>query len=30
VWYFAYGANMDDGTFRARRGMQALEPDSQK
>jgi len=30
VWYFAYGANMDDGTFRARRGIQALEPDSQK
>jgi len=25
VWYFAYGANMDDGTFRARRGIQALE-----
>ena len=25
VWYFAYGANMDDGTFRTRRGIQALE-----
>ena len=25
IWYFAYGANMDDGTFRARRGIQALE-----
>jgi gamma-glutamylcyclotransferase len=25
VWYFAYGANMDDGTFRIRRGIQALE-----
>ena len=25
VWYFAYGANMDDGTSRARRGIQALE-----
>ena len=25
VWYFAYGANMDDGTFRVRRGIQALK-----
>jgi gamma-glutamylcyclotransferase len=25
VWYFAYGANMDDSTFRVRRGIQALE-----
>ena len=25
VWYFAYGANMDEGTFRVRRGVQALE-----
>jgi gamma-glutamylcyclotransferase len=25
VWYFAYGANMDDGTFRVRRGIRALE-----
>ena len=25
VWYFAYGANRDDGTFRIRRGIQALE-----
>ena len=25
VWYFAYGANMDDGTFRTRRGIHALE-----
>src|SRR5215467_1068891 len=25
VWYFAYGANMDDNTFRVRRGIQALE-----
>jgi gamma-glutamylcyclotransferase len=25
VWYFAYGANMDDGTFRTRRGIQARE-----
>ena len=25
VWYFAYGANMGDGTFSTRRGIQALE-----
>jgi cation transport regulator ChaC len=25
MWYFAYGANMDDGTFRVRRGIQAFE-----
>jgi gamma-glutamylcyclotransferase len=25
IWYFAYGANMDDGTFRVRRGIQVLE-----
>jgi gamma-glutamylcyclotransferase len=25
VWYFAYGANMDDNTFRVRRGIQARE-----
>ena len=25
VWYFAYGANMDDSTFRVRRGIQALD-----
>jgi gamma-glutamylcyclotransferase len=25
VWYFAYGANMDDGTFRVRRGIHARE-----
>jgi gamma-glutamylcyclotransferase len=25
VWYFAYGANMDDRTFRVRRGIQARE-----
>jgi gamma-glutamylcyclotransferase len=25
VWYFAYGANMDDSTFRVRRGIRALE-----
>jgi cation transport regulator ChaC len=25
VWYFAYGANMDDNTFRVRRGIQVLE-----
>jgi len=25
VWYFAYGANMDDRTFRIRRGIHALE-----
>jgi AIG2 family protein len=25
VWYFAYGANMDDGTFRVRRGIRAPE-----
>jgi cation transport regulator ChaC len=25
IWYFAYGANMDDGTFRIRRGIEALE-----
>ena len=25
VWYFAYGANMDDGTFRIRRGILVLE-----
>ena len=24
VWYFAYGANMDDDTFRVRRGVQPL------
>jgi gamma-glutamylcyclotransferase len=25
VWYFAYGANMDDNAFRVRRGIQACE-----
>jgi gamma-glutamylcyclotransferase len=25
IWYFAYGANMDDSTFRIRRGIQVLE-----
>jgi cation transport regulator ChaC len=25
IWYFAYGANMDDSTFRVRRGIQVLE-----
>jgi len=25
IWYFAYGANMDDSTFRIRRGIEALE-----
>jgi gamma-glutamylcyclotransferase len=25
VWYFAYGANMDDRTFRIRRGIQPLD-----
>ena len=25
IWYFAYGANMDDGAFRIRRGIQARE-----
>lgn len=25
IWYFAYGANMDDGTFRVRRGIQVIE-----
>ena len=25
VWYFAYGANMNDDAFRVRRGMQPLE-----
>ncbi|MFL5269648.1 MAG: gamma-glutamylcyclotransferase family protein [Stellaceae bacterium] len=25
VWYFAYGANMDDNAFRVRRGIQARE-----
>jgi gamma-glutamylcyclotransferase len=25
VWYFAYGANMDEGTFRVRRGIQPLD-----
>ena len=25
IWYFAYGANMHDATFRVRRGIQALE-----
>lgn len=25
VWYVAYGANMHDGAFRERRGMQPLE-----
>jgi gamma-glutamylcyclotransferase len=25
LWYFAYGANMDDNTFRIRRGIRALE-----
>jgi cation transport regulator ChaC len=25
IWYFAYGANMDDSTFRIRRGIQPLE-----
>src|SRR5215469_18074626 len=25
IWYFAYGANMDDNTFRIRRGIQPLE-----
>ena len=25
VWYFAYGANMDDGIFRLRRGIEARE-----
>jgi gamma-glutamylcyclotransferase len=25
VWYFAYGANMHDGTLRVRRGIQPLE-----
>jgi gamma-glutamylcyclotransferase len=25
IWYFAYGANMHDGTFRVRRGIQPLE-----
>jgi gamma-glutamylcyclotransferase len=25
VWYFAYGANMDDSTFRVRRGIRARE-----
>src|SRR5262249_40778593 len=25
VWYFAYGANMDDNAFRVRRGMRARE-----
>jgi cation transport regulator ChaC len=25
VWYFAYGANMDDGTFCVRRGLRPLE-----
>jgi len=25
IWYFAYGANMDDSTFRIRRGIEARE-----
>ena len=25
IWYFAYGANMHDATFRVRRGIQPLE-----
>jgi cation transport regulator ChaC len=25
IWYFAYGANMHDGTFRGRRGIRPLE-----
>jgi len=25
IWYFAYGANMGDSTFRIRRGIEALE-----
>lgn len=25
IWYFAYGANMDDSTFRVGRGIQAFE-----
>ena len=25
IWYFAYGANMDDATFRVRRGIQSFE-----
>ena len=25
IWYFAYGANMHDGAFRVRRGIQPLE-----
>jgi gamma-glutamylcyclotransferase len=25
IWYFAYGANMDDATFRLRRGIEARE-----
>jgi hypothetical protein len=25
IWYFAYGANMDDGTFRVRRRIQPLD-----
>ena len=25
IWYFAYGANMHDGAFRVRRGIEALE-----
>jgi hypothetical protein len=25
IWYFAYGANMHDSTFRVRRGIQPLE-----